>query len=188
LNDYLLVEVQVDADSAEGWQYSASELDKLTDPAVKAFFVVNPSNPPSVKINADSLRLIGKIVADTRPDLVIITDDVYATFADDFVSLFAICPRNTILVYSFSKYFGATGWRLGVVATHRDTILDGRLAALPEADKTMLDERYRSLTAEPRKLKFMTAWSPTAELSLRTTQPGFPRPSRSRSLCSRCSV
>ena len=155
LNDYQLVEVQVDADSAEGWQYSASELDKLTDPAVKAFFVVNPSNPPSVKINADSLRLIGKIVADTRPDLVIITDDVYATFADDFVSLFAICPRNTILVYSFSKYFGATGWRLGVVATHRDTILDGRLAALPEADKTMLDERYRSLTAEPRKLKFI---------------------------------
>jgi aspartate 4-decarboxylase len=58
-------------------------------------------------------------------------------------------------VYSFSKYFGATGWRLGVVATHRDTILDARLAALPEADKTMLDARYRSLTAEPRKLKFV---------------------------------
>ena len=155
LNDYQLVEVQVDADSAKGWQYPASELEKLADPAVKAFFVVNPSNPPSVKINADSLRLIGQIVADRRPDLIIITDDVYATFADDFVSLFAICPRNTILVYSFSKYFGATGWRLGVVATHRDTILDVRLGALPEADKTMLDERYRSLTAEPRKLKFI---------------------------------
>jgi aspartate 4-decarboxylase len=155
LNDYQLVEVQVEADSAEGWQYPASELDKLTDPAVKAFFVVNPSNPPSVKINADGLRQIAKIVTDRRPDLIIITDDVYATFADDFVSLFAICPRNTVLVYSFSKYFGATGWRLGVVATHGDTILDARLAALPEADKTMLDERYRSLTAEPRKLKFV---------------------------------
>ena len=58
-------------------------------------------------------------------------------------------------MYSFSKYFGATGWRLGVVATHHDTILDARLAALPEADKAMLDERYRSLTAEPRKLKFI---------------------------------
>ena len=155
LNDYQLVEVQVDADSAEGWQYPASELEKLADPAVKAFFVVNPSNPPSVKINADSLRLIGQIVADRRPDLVVITDDVYATFADDFHSLFANCPLNTILVYSFSKYFGATGWRLGVVATHHDTILDARLAALPEADKSMLDERYRSLTAEPRKLKFI---------------------------------
>jgi len=155
LNDYQLVEVRVDADSAQGWQYPASELNKLVDPAVKAFFVVNPSNPPSVKINTDGLREIGKIVADRRPDLLILTDDVYATFADDFVSLFAICPRNTILVYSFSKYFGATGWRLGVVATHRDTILDARLMALPEADKAVLDERYRSLTAEPRKLKFI---------------------------------
>jgi aspartate 4-decarboxylase len=155
LNDYQLVEVQVNADSAGGWQYPASQLGKLADPAVKAFFVVNPSNPPSVKINADGLRQIGDIVKSKRPDLIIITDDVYGTFADDFVSLFAICPRNTILVYSFSKYFGATGWRLGVVATHRETILDSRLAALPEADKTMLDARYRSLVVDPRKLKFI---------------------------------
>ena len=128
LNDYQLVEVQVNADSAGGWQYPDAELDKLADPAVKAFFVVNPSNPPSVKIDAAGLRRIGDIVKNKRPDLIIITDDVYGTFADDFVSLFAICPRNTILVYSFSKYFGATGWRLGVVATHRETILDRRLA------------------------------------------------------------
>ena len=105
---------------AGGWQYPAAELDKLADPAVKAFFLVNPSNPPSVKIDAAGLRKIADIVATKRPDLVILTDDVYGTFADDFVSLFAICPRNTILVYSFSKYFGATGWRLGVIATHRD--------------------------------------------------------------------
>ena len=42
--------------SAGAWQYPASELDKLADPAVKAFFVVNPSNPPSVKIDAAGLR------------------------------------------------------------------------------------------------------------------------------------
>ena len=86
---------------------------------------------------------------------MILTDDVYGTFADDFVSLFAICPRNTILVYSFSKYFGATGWRLGVIATHHDTILDRHIARLPDADKAMLDERYGALVMEPRKLKFI---------------------------------
>jgi aspartate 4-decarboxylase len=155
LNDYQLVEVQVNADSAGGWQYPASELDKLADPAVKAFFVVNPSNPPSIKINSDGLRRISEIVENKRRDLVIITDDVYGTFADDFVSLFAVCPRNTVLVYSYSKYFGATGWRLGVVATHRETILDNRIAALPEADKAMLDTRYGSLAVDPRKMKFI---------------------------------
>ncbi len=155
LNDYQLVEVQVNADSENGWQYSAAELDKLLDPAIKAFFIVNPSNPPSVKIDDQGLHHIGDIVKSKRPDLIIITDEVYGTFADAFVSLFAVCPHNTVLVYSFSKYFGATGWRLGVVATHRETILDRRLAALPEPDKAILDARYCALVVEPRKLKFI---------------------------------
>ena len=155
LNDYELVEVQVEADSSEAWQYPASELEKLADPTVKAFFVVNPSNPSSVKIDAAGLRQIGEIVRTKRPDLLIITDDVYGTFADDFVSLFAVCPHNTVLVYSFSKYFGATGWRLGVIATHRETVLDRRLAELPEADKVTLDARYGSLVVDPRSLKFI---------------------------------
>ena len=154
LDDYELVEIHVDAAAEHGWQYSAAELDKLADPSVKAFFVVNPSNPASIKIDAAGLRQIGDIVAKKRPDLIIITDDVYGTFADDFVSLFAVCPLNTILVYSFSKYFGATGWRLGVVATHPQSMLDRRIAALPEADKAVLDKRYGSLVVDPRALKF----------------------------------
>ncbi|RBP10369.1 aspartate 4-decarboxylase [Roseiarcus fermentans] len=155
LNDYRLLEVQMNADPAHGWQYADAELDKLADPTVKAFFVVNPSNPPSVKIDGRALTRIGDIVKRQRPDLIILTDDVYGTFVDGFVSLFATCPHNTILVYSFSKYFGATGWRLGVVATHRDTILDKQLAALPESDKAILDGRYGSLVVDPRKLKFI---------------------------------
>lgn len=155
LSDYQLVEVEVNADAEGGWQYSDSELDKLLDPSVKAFFVVNPSNPPSMKINADGLRRIADIVKTKRPDLLILTDDVYGTFVDGFVSLFAVCPRNTVLVYSFSKYFGATGWRLGVVATHCDTVLDHLIAQLPEADMVSLDSRYATLVVEPRKLKFI---------------------------------
>jgi aspartate 4-decarboxylase len=155
LNDYQMVELHVDADQAGGWQYADAELDKLADPAVKAFFVVNPSNPPSVKIDTKGLRRIADIVKTKRPDLVILTDDVYGTFADDFVSLFAVCPHNTILVYSFSKYFGATGWRLGVVATHHDNVLDRHIAELPAADKAMLDARYASLVVDPSQLKFI---------------------------------
>jgi aspartate 4-decarboxylase len=168
LNDYQLVEVQVNADAAGRWQYSDAQLEKLADPAVKAFFLVNPGNPPSMKINAAGLSKIGSIVKNKRPDLVILTDDVYGTFADDFVSLFAVCPHNTILVYSFSKHFGATGWRLGIIATHHDTILDRLIAQLDDADKTSLDARYGTLVVNPRKLKFidrMVADSRTVSLN-----------------------
>ena len=154
LSDYKLVTLAIDAPQSNGWQFTHAELDKLLDPKVKAFFLVNPSNPPSVKIDDETLRYIAEIVK-KRPDLIILTDDVYATFADDFVSLFAICPYNTILVYSFSKYFGATGWRMGVVATHQDNVIDARIAALPEAKRKQLDHRYSSITTSPRSLKFI---------------------------------
>lgn len=154
LNDYQLKEVLIQMDPAKGWQYSAAEIEKLRDPAIKAFFVVNPSNPPSVKIDDAGLEAIARIVK-ARPDLIILTDDVYGTFADDFRSLFAICPANTILVYSYSKYFGATGWRLGVIATHKDNVIDRAIAKLPEPQLKELDKRYSSLTTEPRKIKFI---------------------------------
>ena len=154
LNDYKLVELSIDADPGSNWQYSNKELDKLRDPKVKAFFLVNPSNPPSVRMSDESLEYLASIIEE-RPDLIILTDDVYGTFADNFVSLFAMCPKNTILVYSFSKYFGATGWRLGVIATHRDNIFDEKIAKLPEAARKELHERYTSITTEPDKLKFI---------------------------------
>ncbi len=95
------------------------------------------------------------MVATHRPDLFIVTDDVYGTFADDFVSLFAKCPRNTPCVYSFSKFFGATGWRLGAIALHDDNAFDAALAALPEKQKLLLDTRYATLTTQPRALRFI---------------------------------
>ncbi len=154
LTDYNLVEVGIESTAENGWQFSKKELDKLLDPKVKAFFLVNPSNPPSVRLSDENLRHIAAIVK-KRPDLIILTDDVYGTFAEPFTSLFAVCPHNTILVYSFSKYFGATGWRLGVVAVHERNILDKSIAALPAAVKKELDKRYESISTEPRKLKFI---------------------------------
>ncbi|HWL83803.1 MAG TPA: bifunctional aspartate transaminase/aspartate 4-decarboxylase [Roseomonas sp.] len=155
LDNYALEEVQIQADPEQDWQYPDSELDKLKDPAVKVFFCVNPSNPPSVKMDDRSLARVAGIVKESRPDLIILTDDVYGTFADNFRSLFAACPQNTILVYSFSKYFGATGWRLGVVATHRDNVMDRSIAALPEEAKAALDRRYGSLVPDVRSLRFI---------------------------------
>ncbi|WP_316151290.1 bifunctional aspartate transaminase/aspartate 4-decarboxylase [Cupriavidus sp. BIC8F] len=154
LNDYQLEELSIDADPDSRWQYSKKELDKLRDPKVKAFFLVNPSNPPSVRMSDESLEYLASIVKE-RQDLIILTDDVYGTFADNFVSLFAMCPKNTILVYSFSKYFGATGWRLGVIATHHDNIFDLQIGKLPEAQRQQLNQRYSSITTEPQKLKFI---------------------------------
>ncbi|HPJ72074.1 MAG TPA: bifunctional aspartate transaminase/aspartate 4-decarboxylase, partial [bacterium] len=155
LNDYQLVVVDVEQDEDDNWQYSDSELDKLADPSVKAFFIVNPSNPSSVSIAEESLEKLAKIVEKKNRDLIILTDDVYGTFVNGFKSLAAIAPKNTILVYSYSKYFGATGWRLGVIGVYQDNVMDEMIARLPAAKKAELDERYKTISTDPASLKLI---------------------------------
>lgn len=106
------------------WQYKEKDLDILKDLAVKAAFIVNPSNPPSYGLTPGLMQRLVEIVRNDNPNLMIITDDVYATFIPDFRSIMAELPANTLCVYSFSKYFGATGWRLAVIALHEKNIYD----------------------------------------------------------------
>ncbi len=155
LNDYQLVVIDVEMDENNNWQYSNEELDKLADPEIKAFFLVNPSNPSSVSIAEASLQKIADLVNTTRKDLILLTDDVYGTFVNGFKSLAAIAPRNTILVYSYSKYFGATGWRLGVVGIYQDNVMDEMIAALPKDKREDLHERYHSISTDPDGLKLI---------------------------------
>ncbi len=155
---FKVVRIEASEFAARGhhsWQYPDSEIDKLANPKVKAFFVVNPSNPPSVAIRPETMRRIVRLVKTRRPDLMVLTDDVYGTFVDGFRSLMAELPYNTIGVYSYSKYFGCTGWRLGVVAIHQNNVYDDMLAKLPQTTRRVLNHRYGSITLQPEKLKFI---------------------------------
>ena len=158
---YMFKVVNIDAskelrpDGSHTWQYADAEIDKLADKRIKAFFLVNPSNPPSYAMRGSSMKRLVKLVKTKRPDLIIITDDVYGTFVPGFRSLMAELPQNTICVYSYSKHFGCTGWRLGVVAIHQINIYDKMLAKLPAKDRAILNRRYNSITLAPEKLKFI---------------------------------
>ena len=146
---------KVEADGYHYWQYPDSELDKLRDPQIKLVCLINPSNPPSYRLSDHDLDRFVDIVKKDNPNLLVVTDDVYGTFATDFESLLYTLPDNTICVYSFSKYFGATGWRLAVIATHKDNIMDKMIANLPAEQRADLDKRYGSLTLDVPKMSFI---------------------------------
>lgn len=156
--DFDVTNIYADSFDSEGlhtWQYPTSELDKLRDPSIKMLFMVNPSNPPSYRLSDENIAYIQDIVKKDNPNLMIVTDDVYGTFANNFKSFMYLLPANTLCVYSYSKYFGATGWRLAVIAAAKENIYDKLLSALPETEKDDLRKRYSSLTLEPDKLKFI---------------------------------
>jgi aspartate 4-decarboxylase len=154
LEDYGLQIVTIPARQEQRWQFTDRDLAPLLDPAVKALFVVNPGNPYAVALSAESIAAVGRVLQQ-RPDLIILTDDVYGTFVPGFRSLLGEFPRNTIGVYSYSKYFGCSGWRLGVIALHEDNVLDQQLAALPDDVLQLLDRRYAPLTLTPRSIRFI---------------------------------
>lgn len=155
---FKMTELHADRMSDEGfhlWQYKDEDIDQLKDPAIKALFVTNPSNPPSYTLSPETMQRIVDIVKKDNPNLMIITDDVYGTFSPHFRSFMAELPHNTLCVYSFSKYFGATGWRNAVIALHEDNIFDKMIGRLPQEQREALNQRYASLTLQPQKLKFI---------------------------------
>lgn len=160
LERYAFQSIDINADcydpsGAHTWQFPDEEIDKLKDPEIKVACVINPSNPPSYAISRETINRLKQIISTDNPGLMLITDDVYGTFVEGFRSLMAEIPANTLGVYSFSKYFGATGWRLGVVALHENNIFDKKISRLSELEKQLLVTRYGSISVTPEKLKFI---------------------------------
>ena len=155
---YNVTHIRADRMSADGlhtWQYNESDINKLRDPECKALFIVNPSNPPSYALDSKTAAMIVDIVERWNPNLMIVTDDVYATYVEGFQSLAALLPHNTMCVYSFSKYFGATGWRLAVAALHRDNIFDNLIKRLPRKRTGELAARYGTIRRDVENMRFI---------------------------------
>ena len=153
VKDYNLVSVDVEAAAEDDWDIPEEELAKLEDANVKAFFLVNPSNPASHALPQKTIERL-KAVVEKNPHLIILTDDVYGTFVKDFQTLYSTIPHNTILVYSFSKLYGVTGWRVGLIAINDDNVMDDVLADLPKEDKAYLEEEYKIVTTDVENFPF----------------------------------
>ncbi len=155
LNDYRLNPIYIEGSEKTGWNISDSELNKLKDPGIKALFMVNPMNPGSVSMSRESIEKIAALVKNERKNLIILTDTVYCRFTDEFHDLIQLIPENCIGVFSFSKYFGVTGWRLGVIFINRENIFDKMLSGLGREQKKLLNMRYLIDSTDPGSLPFI---------------------------------
>ena len=154
LNDYRLEEIQLQSHESDNWEVDPTQLDKLKDPEIKALFIVNPTNPASHAFTPQVLDKLKDVVKE-NPNLMIITDDVYGTFVDNFQTVYSIVPQNTLLIYSFSKLYGATGWRLGLLAMNKDNVFDKLINELPLKIKKGVDQRYGLVATDPENLSFI---------------------------------
>ena len=126
----------------------------------RVLFDVNPMNPMSARISYKDIRKIGEVVRrrnKSKNPLFIVSDIVYAPFVSEFPSLLSECPEATLAVVSLSKFFGATGTRLGFTALADKNVIDDKiLPFLKAATRRKNEERYSTVLREgAQKIKFI---------------------------------
>lgn len=103
-----LVPVGADSD----FQLTTSLLERHVTPASKGVWLATPSNPTGTVLCESAIRAITQW-CDTR-DMHCLVDEIYhgLDYTDGLVSALKVSD-DAIIINSFSKYFGMTGWRLG---------------------------------------------------------------------------
>ena len=152
LNNYKLTQICIQANPKNEWEIPDSELTKIANKSMKALFICNPTNPTALSLSKVTTTKIASIVNNKNPDLIVLADNVYAPFVDQFSSLVNTLPYNTIGVYSFSKYFGVTGWRLGAITLSNNNVIDKRLLKnVPSS----VNKRYSMVDTQPQNIPFI---------------------------------
>jgi len=102
----------VPVDSASHYQLTPQLLDAHATAATRAVWLASPSNPTGAVLDRSGLRAVSDW-CDAR-GIHLLVDEIYhgLDYVGGLPSALEVSP-NAIVVNSFSKYFGMTGWRLG---------------------------------------------------------------------------
>ncbi|MGM0596438.1 MAG: pyridoxal phosphate-dependent aminotransferase, partial [Myxococcota bacterium] len=119
-------------------------------PKTKAIMYCSPSNPTGSVFPEEQLRELAKIAVEN--DLVVITDEAYEYFVYDNNKHFSIgsipeVKQQVISVFTFTKSYAMTGWRVGYL--HADSGLIGSIkkAHIPFAICAPVASQYAAIAA-----------------------------------------
>ena len=107
----------------KGWTLDTEEIEKAITPKTKAIFYCNPNNPTGIIYTKEQLLKLGEMAK--KHDLFLISDEVYKDFVFSKDNLFSLAEvtefrKRVIRLFSFSKTYAMTGWRIGYVHTDRE--------------------------------------------------------------------
>jgi aminotransferase len=102
---------------ADGWQLDTDGLEPLITRRSKAVVIVSPSNPTGKIFTREELLRVGEIAR--RRGLMVLIDDPYRYFTYENESRYFNLSSarahldHTAYLFTFSKTFAMSGWRLG---------------------------------------------------------------------------
>ena len=117
--------------SAGGYLPQIGDLERLVGPRTRVLLLNSPSNPLGAIISEDRMRELLAFAAEH--DLWVVSDECYdeIVFDSSFVSAAALAEDERVIsVFSFSKTYSMTGWRVGYAVVPEPLALE--LAKLQE--------------------------------------------------------
>ncbi len=92
-----------------------------------AMVFANPNNPTGTVYSRSQLERLAEIAE--RRDLLLVSDEVYKDFLYNDTELFtpariAAARSRVVRVFSFSKAYGMTGWRVGFLHSDRQNVAE----------------------------------------------------------------
>ena len=110
-----------------GYRLTAAQLQAAVSEKTRIIYLVDPNNPLGVCYTADEIEAFAGIARSVGS--FFIHDCTYFHFADRHTLAARFYPEKTITVYSFSKWLGLAGLRIGAIVANPDLI--EQLAAAP---------------------------------------------------------
>lgn len=113
--------VFVPLDEERGWAFDLEKFEKAITQKTKAIFYCNPNNPTGTIYSKE--QLLGLAELAKKHNLFLISDEVYKDFIyseDKDGKIFSLAEipelrKKVIRIFSFSKAYALTGWRIGYV-------------------------------------------------------------------------
>jgi aminotransferase len=107
------------------FRVDADDIFKRVTPKTKAIIINSPSNPTGSVLREKELKNIASIALEH--DLLVISDEAYEAIIYDGINHVSIASfpemkERTISIFTFSKTFAMTGWRIGFVVAPEEII------------------------------------------------------------------
>jgi len=108
-----------------GFLIDVEEIKKLITEKTKAIIINTPSNPTGTVLNEKNLREISEIAIEN--ELLVISDEAYEAIIYDGLTHISIASlpdmkERTISIFTLSKTYAMTGWRIGFAVANEDII------------------------------------------------------------------
>lgn len=140
-------------DAAQGYKLTVEQLRAAVDKNTRVIYLVDPNNPLGTCHTEEEIKAFTDIARSV--DAYFIHDATYSSFAEHFTPAYKFYPEKSIQIYSFSKWLGLAGMRLGAVLASGEII-----EMLATAPPNNLGSNVLSQRAAIAGLKTKAQWFP----------------------------